>query len=158
MAYILKGHPDAKRVISVQNFDESTSLQRVKDGSLDGYFVMDGPGSDLIEQIKTTVDNKTGKPVYKFLDMRLGSNFYYSTKGWDGKPLFQEVALAKYTFSSNVYTISVDAVMIVSNSFMEDQKRNGPAAVQTVGVSIDSAEASIFGDTKTPRDWKPASK
>jgi hypothetical protein len=48
--------------------------------------------------------------------------------------------------------------MIVSNSFMEDQKRNGPAAVQTVGVSIDSAEASIFGDTKTPRDWKPASK
>ena len=90
MSYILKGHPEAKRVISVQNFDESTSLQRIKDGSLDGYFVMDGPGSDLIENIKTSVD-KNGKPLFKFLDLRLGSNFYYGTKGWDGKPLFQEV-------------------------------------------------------------------
>jgi TRAP-type uncharacterized transport system substrate-binding protein len=157
MSYILKGHPEAKRVISVQNFDESTSLQRIKDGSLDGYFVMDGPGSDLIENIKTSVD-KSGKPLFKFLDLRLGSNFYYGTKGWDGKPLFQEVALAKYTFSSNVYTISVDAVMIVSNSFREDAARKGPAAVETVGVAIDSAEASIYGDTKTPRDWRPAGK
>jgi LAO/AO transport system kinase len=30
--------------------------------------------------------------------------------------------------------------------------------VETVGVSIDSAEAAIYGDTKTPRDWRPASK
>lgn len=157
MAYILKGHSEAKRVISVQNYDESTSLQRIKDGSLDGYFVMDGPGSDLIENIKSATD-KNGKPLYKFLDLRLGSNFYYSTKSWDGKPLFQEVALSKAWLSSNVYTISVDAVMIVSNSFREDAARKGPAAVETVGVSIDSAEAAIYGDTKTPRDWRPASK
>jgi TRAP-type uncharacterized transport system substrate-binding protein len=156
MSYILKGHPEAKRVISVQNFDESTSLQRIKDGSLDGYFVMDGPGSDLIENIKTPVD-KNGKPLFKFIDMRLSSNFYYSTKGWDGRALFQEVSISSGWFSA-IKTISVDAVMIVSNSFREDAVRKGPAAVETVGVSIDSAEAAVYGDTKTPRDWKPASK
>lgn len=48
--------------------------------------------------------------------------------------------------------------MIVSNSFREDAARKGPASVETVGVAIDSAEASIYGDTKTPRDWRPASK
>jgi TRAP-type uncharacterized transport system substrate-binding protein len=156
MAYILKGHPEAKRVISVQEFDEGTSLQRIRDGALDGYFVMDGPGSDLIEKIRTMTD-KNGKPVFKFLDLRLGSKFYDSARGWDRKPLYQEVSISSGWFSA-VKTISVDAVMIVSNGFREDSSRKGPVAVETVGAAIDAAEASIYGDTKTPRDWRPASK
>jgi TRAP-type uncharacterized transport system substrate-binding protein len=154
MANILKGYPEAKRAIAVKDYDEATALDRLKGGTLDGYFVMDGPGSDLIEKIKTSVDAK-GKPLYKFLDMRLGSRFYSGTLGWNKTPLYQEVLISGGFFSHNYYTVSVDAVAIVSKSFWEDESKGGPAAVRALDSAIDASEGAVSGDVKTPRNWKP---
>lgn len=153
LGYMLRANPAWKRAVSVAEFGVETALQRITDGSVDGFFVMDGPGSDLVDQIKTAVD-ASGNPLYKFLDVRPGRQFY-ATKDWSGRNLYQEVVLAGGFFHSTK-TVSVDALMIVSDSFREDRAKGGPRAVGLLAEAIDRAQAAVFADTKTPRDWVPA--
>lgn len=153
LGYMLRANPEWKRVANVANYGLETALQRIVDGSVDAFFVMDGPGSELIEQIRTAVDAK-GKPLYKFMDVRPGRAFY-ATKDWGGRFLYQEVVLEGGLFHSTK-TVSVDALMIVNNDFRESRAKGGPRAAQVLAEAIDRAQAGIFADTKTPRDWRPA--
>ena len=154
MGYILRANPDWKRVISTKNYGLETALQRIKDGSLDGFFVMDAPGSPLIDRIANEKD-ANGRRVFQFGDIRPGTAFY-NTKDWAGRPMFQEAVVTPGTFRSTK-SVSVDAVMIVNNQFRENRAKNGPKAVDALAAAIDRGSASIFADTKTPRDWVPAS-
>jgi hypothetical protein len=70
--------------------------------------------------------------------------------------MFQEAVVTPGTFRSTK-SVSVDAVVIVSNPFREDREKNGPKAVDTLAGAIDRASAAIFADTKTPRGWTPTS-
>lgn len=153
LGYMLRANPEWKRSVTVANFALDTALQRITDGSVDAFFVMDGPGSDLIDQIKSAVDAK-GRPLYKFLDVRPGKQFY-ATRDWSGRNLYQEVVLEGGFFHSTK-TVSVDALMIVANDFRENRAKNGPRAVQLLADAIDRSQAEVFADTKTPRDWIPA--
>lgn len=153
LGYMLRSNPNWKRVTEVANYGLETALQRITDGSVDAFFVMDGPGSELVEQIRSAVDAK-GKPLYKFLDVRPGRQFY-ATRDWGGRMLYQEVVLEGGLFHSTK-TVSVDALVIVSNEFREDRGKNGPRAVGLLGEAIDRAQAGILADTKTPHDWVPA--
>jgi TRAP-type uncharacterized transport system substrate-binding protein len=153
LGYMLRTNPEWKRTVSIANYSLDTALQRITDGSVDAFFVMDGPGSDLIDQIRVAVDAK-GKPLYKFLDVRPGKQFYAS-RDWSGRNLYQEVVLEGGFFHSTK-TVSVDALMIVSNEFRENRAKNGPRAVGLLAEAIDRAQAGVFADTKTPRDWVPA--
>lgn len=154
MGYILRSEPTWKRVVTTREYGLETALQRIKDGSLDGFFVMDAPGSPLIDQISSEKDAK-GNLVFQFGDVRPGSSFY-GMKDWSGRPMFQEAVVTPGLFQSTK-SVSVDAVMIVANAFREDRAKNGPKAVEALASAIDRAGASIFADTKTPRDWTPAS-
>lgn len=154
MSYILRADPDWKRVVTPKNYGLETALQRVKDGSLDGFFVMDAPSSPLIDQIAQDKDAK-GKQTFQFADVRPNSAFY-KIKDWNGRPIFQEAVVIPGTFRSTK-SVSVDAVMIAANSFRENREKNGPRAVEALAGAIDRASASILADTHTPRDWVPAS-
>ncbi len=153
LSYMLRANPEWKRTVSVANYALDTALQRITDGSVDAFFVMDGPGSELIDQIRSAVDAK-GRPQFKFLDVRPGKQFY-ATRDWSGRNLYQEVVLEGGFFHSTK-TVSVDALMIVSNDFRESRSKNGPRATTLLADAIDRAQAGVFADTKTPRDWVPA--
>jgi TRAP-type uncharacterized transport system substrate-binding protein len=154
LGYILRANPVWQRVVSVESYGEETALDRIKDGEIDGFFVMDAPNSDLINRIKTAVDAK-GKRLYKFQDVRPG-NELYQTKDWNGKYLFQEATISAGWFS-DTRTVSVDAQMITANSYREDRAQHGPEVVSTIINAIDQAQAAIFADTNTPQNWIPAS-
>lgn len=154
LAAMLRANPDWKRVVNVASYGLETALQRIQDGSADAFFVMDGPGSELIEQIRTTVDAKK-KPLFKFLDVRPGRAFY-AIKDWSSRPMYQEATIAS-GFFRDTRTVSVDAVTIVANDFRENRSKFGPRAVEILAGAIDRAQAAIWADTKTPRDWVPAS-
>lgn len=153
LGYMLRANPDWKRVINVADYGLETALQRIIDGSVDAFFVMDSPGSEFVNQIRTAVDAK-GNPLYKFLDVRPGRQFY-DTRDWSGRYLYQEVVLEGGIFHSTK-TVSVDALMIIGNDFRENRAKNGPTATKLLADAIDRAQAGVLADTKTPRDWVPA--
>jgi len=153
MGYVLRADPEWKRVATTRNYGLETALQRLRDGSLDAFFVMDAPGSPLIDQIGSDKDAK-GNRVFQFGDMRPNRAFY-AIKDWSGRPMYQEAVVTPGTFRSTK-SVSVDAGMIVGNGFREDRAKNGPKAVDALAAAIDRAQAAIYADTKTPRDWTPA--
>lgn len=160
LGFILRNDPASKRVIAPNDAGPETALQRVYDGGLDGFFFMDAPASELVDSIRNNQD-KDGKPKYKFIDISFSDNFY-TVRAWDNKLLYQKQTLAKGTgylwFGDGAkYTISTDAAVFVSNDYRNNETKNGPKAVDALATSIDTAEGAIYGDTKTPRDWRPAS-
>jgi TRAP-type uncharacterized transport system substrate-binding protein len=148
---ILKANPSYKRVVRVVDSDQDTSLERITNGTLDGYFVMDGPGSDLVQSIKNSKD-KNGEPLYKFLDVHPGDAFY-GLKSWGGMPMYNEVTIAKgWLMGRDTKTVSTNAVMIVNTKWM-NQSRDTAKAVKIITDSADKAEGAIRSDTLTPETW-----
>jgi TRAP-type uncharacterized transport system substrate-binding protein len=100
---ILKNVPEFKRVLQMKDQDPTTALDAIKNGSLDALFVMDGPGSELIDEIRKTL-GKENKPLFKFLTLDLDDAFYKNVQGWDKKPLYYQANIvAPGWFSAFVY-------------------------------------------------------
>jgi len=152
MGYILDSNSEWKRAITMQ-YQDDTALQELRDGNIDGFFIMDAPGSPKIEKIKEETDAK-GHPVFQFADVRPGDAFY-SIKDWSGKNLFQEETVI-HGFFRDTRSVSVDAVVIVGRAFHDDRAHSGPKTVEALGVAIDKAVGTIRTDTKAPKDWQPA--
>ena len=154
MQAMLDANPAWKRAITVSNYSQDSALQRITSGSVDAFFVMDSPHSELLDRIRTAVDARN-KPTFKFLDVRPGSGFY-GLKDWRNQFLYQEVVLEGGLFSSTK-TVSTDAVLIMNNAFRENRQLGGPRAAEALDTAADRATASILADTQAPRDWTPAS-
>lgn len=154
MDYMLRANAAWKRVITLAGASADTALVLVKDGALDGLFVMEAPNSPLLETIRTAVDAK-GKALFKFVDIRPGDAFY-GIKDWGGRPMFQQQTLVSGWFGDTKVP-SVDAVFIADNAFREDRAKGGPQSVAKLSEAIDRAQAAVFAETNTPRDWQPAS-
>ena len=153
--YILRARPEWQRAIQTKDYGLETALQRVRDGNLDGFFVMDAPNSPLIDKIANEKDAH-GRAVFQFADVRPGKPFYKLTD-WRGRPMYQEAVVTPGFFRSTK-SVSVDAVVIVGNEFREDRAKNGPASVEALADAIERAEPSILAETKTPKDWMAAVK
>lgn len=154
MAAMLKADPSWRRVVKTQPYGLDTALDRIKGGTLDGFFVMDAPGSPLIDQIASAKDAK-GNQLFKFADVRPNDDFYKVTD-WSGRTLYQEVVVTPGTFRSTK-SVSVDAMLVVANAFRENRAKNGPKAVASLTDATDQASPAILADTHTPRGWVPAS-
>ena len=154
MSNLLKYDPAWKAAVATVDYGLETALGRVKDRSLDGFFVMDAPDSPLIERI-TAEKTADGKPAFKFADVR-PSDALYAVKDWAGRPMYQE-AVVTPGFLRSTKSVSVDAVVVAANQYREDRKAGGPRVVDALATAINKASAAIIADTKTPRDWTPAS-
>lgn len=154
---LLAADPNWKRVVAESDEDQDSALGNLSDGTLDAYFVMDGPGSALVSTIKNSVD-KNGNKVYKFLDISPDSSFF-NELDFNGKPLYQSLILKSGWFI-DTHTISTNAVLIVNTSWANGQSwgsnpadSNSTQAVNVLRQAQDQAEAAIMASTLTPPNW-----
>ena len=139
-----------KQSISEVDQDWTSALGSIEDGNIDGYFVMDSPGSPLIASIKGMVD-KNKQPIFKFLDVRPGNAFYALTD-WNGKPMYQKVVISENCWvCSATKTVSTNAVLIVNSQWANSDANTN--AVTVMRSSADQADAGIRAATLTPKDW-----
>jgi len=150
---ILKNVPELKRVLQMKDQDQNTALDAIKNGSLDALIVMDGPGSDLVDEIKKSI-GKNNQPLFKFLTIDLDDTFYKNVQGWNRKPLYYKANItAPGWFSGGKQTIAVDAIAIISSAWEKDDP-NAVKAIRILIESTDAAEAAIRADVKIPKDWQ----
>jgi hypothetical protein len=147
---MLATNPSYKRVISEDDDDTAASLAKVLSRAIDGYFVMDSPGSPLIAKVMNQLD-ASGKPAFKILDVRPGDAFY-ALQGVDGQHLYQEVTINPGVMGFGaVKTVSSNGEIIVNTSWA-----NNPANAQAIAILIEAAnraEASILAGSHSPSDW-----
>ena len=70
---ILTSAPEWKQLIDIQPDGSATALNKLRDRQIDAFFVMDGPQSPLLQEVRETVDPKTKQRIFKFVDFRPSS-------------------------------------------------------------------------------------
>jgi outer membrane protein OmpA-like peptidoglycan-associated protein len=149
-ANILASNPAYQHLIVTTGLDQDAALDDVQNIALHAYFVMDGPGSPVIQAIANATDAH-GNPLYKFLSIDPGPG-YYGLKDAAGDPLYHEVTInAGFMGFGSTTTVSTDAVVIVNHAWAQD-----PANAQALSVlqlAANQADADIRTATKTPASW-----
>src|SRR3984893_2065902 len=64
---ILADAPEWKQIIDIQPDASATALNKLRDRQIDAFFVMDGPQSPLLQEVRETVDPKTKQRVFKLV-------------------------------------------------------------------------------------------
>src|SRR5271166_2874312 len=67
---ILASEPGWKEIIDIAPDGSETALNKLRDRQIDAFFVMDGPQSPLLQDVRETVDPKTKSRIFKFVDIR----------------------------------------------------------------------------------------
>ncbi len=150
---LLQSNPLWQRAIAVTNDDAATALNRLVDGSIDGYFAMESLDSELLDRIRTTGDAR-GKPLYTFIDVRTGPEFSRIGDG-GGHSLVSDKRASDSAALLPIATVSVDAVLMLGRTFHDAHARGGPPASQVLATAIDAARVAILADLKSPADWRP---
>ena len=150
---LLGSNPSWQRDIAVTHYDAAAALERVANGSIDGFFTVESLDSPLINQVRLSADAR-GEPLYQFIDVRPASDF---TRAGDnaGHCLYRLTAL-DFGGASPVTTLSVDAVMILGRAFRDAHAHGGPFVRDALASAIDATRAAILADMKSPTDWRPA--
>ena len=150
--FLLGSSPLWQRDVAVTADDAATALQRIADGSIDGFFTVETLDSDLVDRVRLTSDTR-GKPLYRFVDIRPGKDFSRIGDG-AGHCVYRMTAL-DFGGRSPVTTVSEDAVMLLGRGFRDAHARSGPRAADALASAIDAAQAAILGDTKSLGGWRP---
>lgn len=147
---VLGTNPAYKRVISEDDDPAAASLAKILSGAISGYFVMDSPGSPFLAKLMGQLDS-SGKPVFKILDVRPGTDFY-ALRGVNGHLLYQEVTINPGIMGFGATkTVSTNAEMILNSAWAKN-----PANAQTISIlaaAADKAEAGILAASHSPSDW-----
>ena len=88
---ILAGAPEWKQIIDIQHDGAATALNKLSDRQSDAFFVMDGPQSPLLQDVRETVDPKTKQRNFKFVDMRPSPKLLATT--FNGRNLYATATL-----------------------------------------------------------------
>ena len=147
---MLSKNPDWKNAISEQADDATTGESELQDGDVDVVFVMDSPASPFIQNTESAIDPTTKKPLYRFLDVRPGDDFFAITD-WNSKPLYSEVTLSGNFWTGKTKTVETDAVVIVNTAWANDDANS--AAMTILRDALGRAESKIRAVTGTPKDW-----
>ena len=73
--FLLQSNPSLQRAITVTHDDDTSALQRLANGSIDGFFAMDTLDGDLIRRLRPRTDPQ-GKRLYRFIDIRPGAGVF----------------------------------------------------------------------------------
>lgn len=147
---LLDSDPKLKAAVKIESADQSTALDMLQNQQIAGYFVMDGPKTDLVDELRKAVDAETKKPQFKFIDVNPWRNFFRDVKGWTGQPMFYEATIQiPGWFTSNVTTIATDAIAIANKPWAEEHA----PALQAFRESLEIAAPAIRADLAVPADW-----
>ncbi|MBV8095744.1 MAG: hypothetical protein JO110_21455 [Acetobacteraceae bacterium] len=145
---VLNQHPDWKSRVSIEPDGADTALNKVADGQLDAFFVMDAPKSPLIDLVRQTTNPKTHKPTFKFVDFRPSGATKEMTfnNGW---PVYATMTVAPGVFSSTK-TIATPAITAVRNDWYQEN----PHVASVIRQGLEDASATIAAGTGAPTEWK----
>jgi TRAP-type uncharacterized transport system substrate-binding protein len=115
---ILADAPEWKQIIDIQPDGSATALNKLRDRQIDAFFVMDGPQSPLLQEVRETVDPKTKQRIFKFIDVRpsdklLGVQF-------NGRGLYATATIEAGWFSA-IKSISTPAVIAIRDDLYRSQ-------------------------------------
>jgi TRAP-type uncharacterized transport system substrate-binding protein len=115
---ILANTPEWKQIIDIQPDGSATALNKLRDRELDAFFVMDGPQSPLLQEVRETVDPKTKKRVFKFVDLRPSDKLL--ALQFNARPLYATATLESGWFSA-IKSISTPAVIAIRDDYYRAQ-------------------------------------
>jgi hypothetical protein len=153
LGFLLRSNPAWQRSIAATMGDPDVGLQRVADGSIDGYFAVEPLDGELIDRVRRRADAH-GNALYKFIDIRPVQGFFRIADG-GGHCLYRLTAL-DFGGDDTVATVSLDAVMLLGRGFRDAHARGGPRVTDALVSAIDATQTAILADTKSPPDWRPA--
>lgn len=144
---ILANAPEWKQIIDIQPDGSATALNKLRDRQLDAFFVMDGPQSPLLQEVRETVDPKTKQRVFKFVDVRpsgklLGVQF-------NGRSLYATATIEAGWFSA-IKSISTPAVIGIRDDFYKSQS----AVAAKIRQSAEDALPAIAVRAGARPDWR----
>ncbi len=143
---ILASDPDWKHSVDIAPDGAATALNKLRDRQLDAFFVMDGPQSPLLQDVRDTVDPKTKDRIFKFVDIRpserlLGLPF-------NGRALYATATLESGWFSA-IKSIATPAVIAVRDDFY----RTYPQVAAKIRQGAEDALPAIAAKAGARADW-----
>ena len=143
---ILASAPEWKQIIDIQPDGSATALNKLRDRQIDAFFVMDGPKSPLLQEVRETVDPKNKQRIFKFVDMRPSQKLLGLT--FNGRSLYSTATLESGWFSA-IKSISTPAVLAVRDDFYQKQ----PLVVAKIRQAAEDALPAIAVGTGARPDW-----
>jgi TRAP-type uncharacterized transport system substrate-binding protein len=144
---ILGATPEWKQLIDIQPDGAATALNKLRDREIDAFFVMDGPNSPLLQDVRETVDPKTKKRVFKFVDLRPSDTVL--GKQFNGRPIYATATLESGWFNA-IKSISTPAVIAIR----EDYYRAQSDLAAKIRQATEDALPSIAAKAGARPDWR----
>jgi TRAP-type uncharacterized transport system substrate-binding protein len=143
---VLAASPEWKQRIDLQPDGSATALSKLMDNQIDAFFVMDGPHSPLLQDVRETLDPKTKKRAFKFVDMRPSDKL--AGLRFNGRRLYATTTIEAHWFSA-IKTISTPAVFAIR----DDVYRSQPQLAGKIRQAAEDALPSIAGKTGAVANW-----
>lgn len=143
---ILANAPDWKRLVDISPDGSETALNKLRDRQLDAFFVMDGPQSPLLQDVRDTTDPKTKQRVFKFVDLRPGDKLL--ALPFNGRSLYATAILESGWFSA-IKSIATPAVIAVRDDFY----RTYPEVTAKIRQGAEDALPAIAAKAGAKPDW-----
>jgi TRAP-type uncharacterized transport system substrate-binding protein len=143
----LAATPEWKQVVDIQPDGSATALNKLRDRQLDAFFVMDGPHSPLLQEVRETVDPKTKERVFKFLDIRPSDKLLGAQL--NGRRLYATATIEPGWFSA-IKSISTPALFAIRDDFYQHE----PAVAAKIRQSAEDALPVIAVRAGARPDWR----
>ena len=143
---VLANAPEWKQVVDITPDASETALNKLRDRQIDAFFVMDGPQSPLLQEVRETVDPKTKRRIFKFVDIRPSDKLLGVT--FNGRRLYATVTLESGWFSA-IKSIATPAVLAVRDDFY----RSYPDVTSKVRQAAEDALPAIAARAGARPDW-----
>jgi TRAP-type uncharacterized transport system substrate-binding protein len=144
---ILSATPEWKQLVDIQPDGSATALNKLRDRQLDAFFVMDGPRSPLLQEVRETIDPKTKERVFKFLDMRPAEKLLGLQL--NGRRLYATATIEPGWFNA-IKSISTPALLVVRDDFYQKD----PAVAAKIRQSAEDALPVIAVRAGARPDWR----
>jgi TRAP-type uncharacterized transport system substrate-binding protein len=144
---ILGATPEWKQVIDIQPDGAATALNKLRDRELDAFFVMDGPNSPLLTEVRETLDPKTKKRVFKFVDLRPSDKLL--ALQFNTRPIYATATLESGWFSA-IKSISTPAVIAIR----DDYYRAHPDLAAKIRQAAEDALPAIAAKAGARATWR----
>ena len=143
---ILANAPEWKQLVDISPDGSETALNKLRDHQLDAFFVMDGPQSPLLQDVRDTTDPKTKQRVFKFVDLRPGDKLL--ALPFNGRSLYATATLESGWFSA-IKSIATPAVIAVRDDFY----RTYPEVTAKIRQGGEDALPAIAAKAGAKPDW-----
>lgn len=144
---VLASAPEWKLLVDIQPDGSATALNKLRDRQIDAFFVMDGPQSPLLQEVRETVDPKTKQRVFKFVDFR--PNERLAAVRFNGRGLYATATLESGWFSA-IRSLSTPAVLAIRDEFYRSQ----PAVAAKMRQAAEDASPAIAVRAGARPDWR----